>query len=118
MSNATLLSVVTEIQSLPSYEQLRDLCVHVKRQADLAWDACAEARARLDESTAEFHRGRAHAFCEILGDQANLSSRIDGFAPNDPEQVGNCDHPAHRNMHAHRHGAFCENWHPIYQRGT
>lgn len=28
----------------------------------------------------------------------------------DPDPVGVCDHPAHRNMHAHRHGAYCENW--------
>lgn len=52
---------------------LRDFAIATKARADAAWDACSDARARGDELTGEFERGRADALCSVLGDQVQLS---------------------------------------------
>lgn len=51
---------------------LAEVAWAIKRMSDLAWDESSERRARLDNLAGEFHRGRAHAFCDVLGDQAAL----------------------------------------------
>lgn len=57
-----------------------DLIVEIRRiktLADEAWDKTAKAGAYADDATANFQRGKAHAYCEVLGDQEALSRLID-----------------------------------------
>lgn len=53
--------------------EVSELARAVKAKADAAWDACSAARARGDDLAAEREVGRAHAFCEVMGDQSALS---------------------------------------------
>lgn len=63
----------------PIDKDLRDLIVHIKREADKSWDACSDARVRGDELTAAAENGKATRACAILGDQSGLSMIIRGY---------------------------------------
>lgn len=60
------------------------LARHLKGCADLAWDACSVAGAKGDDLTAAYQRGRAHALCEVLGDQEALGFLGIFDPPKDP----------------------------------
>lgn len=51
---------------------LMELARTVKAAADEAWDLTAKAATRGDVTTETYQRGRAHALCEVLGDQESL----------------------------------------------
>jgi hypothetical protein len=69
--NNTLLKLIegaTPFESRPLVAMAKD----AKKLADEAWGKAAEAGARGDDDGSAYWRGRAHAFCEVLGDQEAL----------------------------------------------
>lgn len=51
-------------------QDLVDHIVRVRQAADRAWDMIG-GPSDLEDA---YHRGRAHAYCEVLGDQEKLAS--------------------------------------------
>jgi hypothetical protein len=49
-----------------------ELAQEIKKKADTAWGAVALNDVGGNEIDAVYQRGRAHAFCEVLGDQVAL----------------------------------------------
>lgn len=55
-------------------DSTKELACELKRLADEAWEKSSEWAARGNcDPESEYQRGRAHAFCEVLGDQEALS---------------------------------------------
>ena len=66
----TLLEVAQRTEADADDEALRDLIRELKRLADAAWDAAADLSH--GDIIRSYERGKAHAFCAVLGDQAAL----------------------------------------------
>ena len=67
-----MVSVFRNVSPLDAAKEAVALARHIKEMADIAWDEAAKARISDDELTAAYETGRAHAFCEVLGDQEQL----------------------------------------------
>lgn len=72
MTMARLVTMQTLVSDRIESDHFYDLVRQTRKQADEAWTAVSEAAARGDEIDESYQRGRAHALCELLGDQEYL----------------------------------------------
>ena len=72
----TLYDLIREAPATP----LIRLAQELKAKADIEWDEAREWGQRCTpggDTEAAYHRGKANALCEVLGDQAGLFLLID-----------------------------------------